>query len=344
MGSSGLLDRLGEHAARRATPRVSVALGAAGCALVVLGVIVVSGDNLGDGGGDTGRLPGVLLSLAIAAGGFVLRARFRSGPVATSGTVAAASGIPMLLFFLTFDDGDLPPYSTETILYVSTVAWALAYAVGPGRGRPLFLGAACVGLWMSVLQAAEDVFTSPFGLLEPFIVRSSFPVEDGSSQFSPVLPDPMAIGGISLLLGAGYLLLARWCDRRGYRGTATPLTFAALVTLPVGVAFMADELEPVGAGILGVIVGFYVAAHGASVGRRATTWLGAAGVAWSLVAIVTDLVDEATPGGFVLMLLGLGVIGAAEALRRASDEPDELTAGTSPFALERRSTSRPIQF
>lgn len=337
------LDRLGARASRRADPRISVALAAAGCALVVVGVLVISGDGLGAGDGDDGsRLPGVLLSAGIVAGGLYLLARARSGPLAAAGTVAAALGVPALVFFVTFDADDVPPYSTESILYLSTMAWAAAYLVGPGRSRPFFLGAACIGLWLSVLQAIEEVFTFPFGVASFFLGVAVDDSVDGS--FAPDVPDPMTIGGISLAIGAAHLLLARWCDRHGYAGTATPLTVAALLALPIGVGFTADEFEAVGAGLLGVLVGFYVAAHGASVGRRATTWLGAAGVAWSLVAIVTDLVDDATPGGFVLMLLGAGVIAAAEALRRATNEPDELTAGPSPFALQRGSAAGPVEF
>lgn len=341
--AGGVLDRLGARAARRADPRVSIALAAAGCALVVVGVLVISGDGLGAGSGDDGsRLPGVLLSTGVVAGGLFLLARGRTGPLAAAGTVATALGVPALLFFLTFDDDSLPPYSTEAILYLSTLAWAAAYGFGPGRSRPFFLGAACLGLWLSVLQAVEEVFTFPFGIVSFFLGVSID--EDVTGPFAPDVPDPMTIGGISLALGATFLLVARWCDRHGYAGTATPLTVAALVTLPVGVGFLADEFHGVGAGLVGVVIGFYVAAHGASVGRRATTWLGAAGVAWSVVAIVTDLVDDATPGGFVLMLVGAGVIVAAEALRRATNEPDELTAGPSPFALQRGSAAGPIEF
>ncbi len=90
--------------------------------------------------------------------------RFRDGPLATAGVVASATGIPPLLFFLTVDVNDLPPYSTEAILYVSTLAWFACWAVGPGKGRPFYLGAALVGFFLSVLQVVEGVFDSPFGL------------------------------------------------------------------------------------------------------------------------------------------------------------------------------------
>ena len=44
-------------------------------------------------------------------------------------------------------------------LVVSTAVWAGTYLAGPGRGRPLLLGAAAVGLWLTVLQVTEEVTT-----------------------------------------------------------------------------------------------------------------------------------------------------------------------------------------
>lgn len=287
----------------------------------MLGALTVGGDGIG--GDDSSQAPGIILSALVLVAGYVLLARQPAGgPLATAGTVAAALAVPPLLFFLTFDENDFPPYSTDVILLLSTAAWAVSYLVGPGRGRPFFLGAACIGLWMSLLQVTEGVFDLPFDLIGAFAPFD--PTFDDSSGFGFDAPDPATIGGLSLLLGAAYLLVARAADRRGHVGFATPLTVAALVVLPVGVAFLGDELEAVGAGLLGTAVGVAVAAHGASVGRRATTWIGAAGAALGLLVVVGDLVDEATPGGIALMLVGAGVVIAAEALRQATGEPDEV--------------------
>lgn len=344
------LDRIGTRTVRRADPRLTIALAAAGCALVVLGAVVVGGDGLpaGDGGGS--QLPGVLLCLGVVAGGFALLVRERSGPLATAGAVASTLGVPPLLFFVTFDESSFPPYSTVAILAVSTVAWGVSWAFGPGRGRPLYLGAAAAGLWTTILELTEEVFTFPFGLFGSFApgVASgpqfgpTFPDDPviggplgpgfddptfgGSSTFGfePSIPDLTVIGLLSLAFGAGYLLLARSWDRSGRAGASTPVTAVALVALFVGVQSLGDDLDTAGTGLVAIVVGGAVAAHGASVGRRATTWLGAAGAGLGVMAIVGELSDEATPGGLLLIAAGCGVVAAAEALRRAMDEPDEM--------------------
>ena len=327
----GLLRRMAPRTVRRPAPRLTIALAAAGCALVVLGALVVGGDGLGGDDGDGSQLPGILLSAAVTAGGFVLLAQTRSGPLATAGAVAGALGIPLLLFFLTFDEGSFPPYSTEAILFVSTAAWALAYVVGPARARPLFLGAAAIGLWLTVLQVTENVLDFPFDVVGSFGV--GFEDDGGFGGFQPDTPDPTTIGMLSLVLAALYLVVARRWDRQGFAGAATPVTAAALVIIPVGLSFMGEELEALGVGLLTTAVGVVVAAHGASVGRRATTWLGAAGAAFGLLVVVGDLVEEATPGGLVLMAVGAGAVVAAEALRRSIGEPDEVAAGEQPLAF-----------
>ena len=325
---SSALERLGPRARRRAVPRLTIALAAGGCALVVLGALTVGGDGLGGDGGDPSQLPGLLASGAVVAGGFVLLSRFPSGPLATGGAVAVVFGIPLVLFFLTFDENTLPPYSTETILFGSTAAWAAAYAVGPARGRPLFLGAAGIGLWATLLQLTEGVFDFPFDAVNTFGV--GFEDDRFGQSFRPDAPDPATVGLLSLLVAAGYLLLARRWDRQRFAGAATPLTAAALAIIPFGIGFLAGDLEAVGTGLLTSAIGIVVAAHGADVGRRATTWLGGAGAAIGVLIVVTDVVDEATPGGLLLMLLGAGAIAGAEALRRATNEPDELAGEGDP--------------
>src|SRR5687767_2378034 len=99
------LDSLGDRANRRAEPRTSVSLAGAGCALGVLGVLILAGDTgLDDDTGEFSQVPGLVLSgLLVALGYFVLSAT-RRGALATAGTVAAAIGAPAFMFFLTFDE------------------------------------------------------------------------------------------------------------------------------------------------------------------------------------------------------------------------------------------------
>ena len=167
------LDSLGDRGRRRAEPRTSVSLAGAGCVLGVVGVLVLAGDTGFDDEGELNRLPGVVLCTVLIALGYFVLARVRSGALATAGTVAAALGVPALLFFLTYDDGGLPPYNTEVILIVSTATWLATFGIGPGKGRPFFLGAGLIGLWFTVLELIENVFEFPFDGLGWFFVGAS---------------------------------------------------------------------------------------------------------------------------------------------------------------------------
>lgn len=344
--TTSFLDSLGARGRWRAEPRASIALAGAGCALAILGVLIVAGDT-GASDDDFNRVPGILLSALVVGAGFFTLQSARSGPLATAGSVAAALGVPPLMFFLTFDENGLPPYSTEGILIVSTLAWLAAYAVGPGRGRPFFLGAGLIGVWFSALQLTEKVFDAPYGVMGAFFggysgetsfedtgsaIGGSDSFADGSDG-SPFggdfhAPDPTTIGLLSLGLGVGYLLLTRWLDRRGHHGAATPFALATLPTLALGVGALADDLEQAGTGLLLVVLGFALAHHGATVGRRATAWIGAGTAALGGAVFMSDMTDDATIGGMLFIAAGIGLVAAGHAVAAALSEPDEMTRTT----------------
>lgn len=317
---------------------MSIALAGAGCALAVLGVLIVSGDT-GAGDDDFNRAPGIILCALVIAGGFAALARVERGAVATAGTVAAALGVPPLMFFLTVDENSLPPYSTEAILFVSTIAWLAAYSVGPGRGRPFFLGAGLLGLWASVLQLTEEVFDAPYlflGFFFPFVYLE--PGFEDSGEFSgdsdfgadltadfPIgVPDPTTIGILSLAFGVAYLLLSRRLDRQGHHGVATPFAVIALPALVVGALAMSDDFEQAGTGLLLVGIGAGLAYHGATTWRRATTWIGAVAGVVGAGVFLGDMTDEATLLGLLYVAAGIGIVFAGHAVAQAIGEADEL--------------------
>lgn len=332
--SASLLDSIGPRALRRAEPRASIAIAAAGCALAVLGVLVVSGDTgTPDDFGEFNKAPGIVLSAVVVGAGYFTLARAGRGAVATGGAVAAALGVPALLFFLTVDVDSFPPYSTEAILYVSTLTWLATFLLGPGRGRPFFLGAGLIGAWASLLQLAEGLFDAPFDAFNAF-AATSVQVDDtfveggfvGGGSGGPFFdaPDPTTMGLLSLGLGIAYLLLSRRLDRRGYHGTATPCTVAAIPALVISVAFLAGELEAAGSGLLLVAIGVGLAYSGGGTQRRATTWLGGAATAVGLAIFLGDMTDDATIGGMLFLAAGIALVLAAQALAAAIDEPDEM--------------------
>src|SRR5688572_19270075 len=153
------LDGLGDRGLRRAEPRTSISLAGAGCALGIVGVLVLAADTgLDDDTGEFSQVPGVLLSLIVVALGYFVLAAAREGALATAGTVAAALGVPAFMFFVTFDQDGFPPYNEEAILMVSAAVWLGSFAFGPARGRPFFLGAGLIALWFTVLELVENVF------------------------------------------------------------------------------------------------------------------------------------------------------------------------------------------
>lgn len=344
--ATSFLDSLGDRGRRRAEPRASIAIAGAGCALAVLGALVVAGDT-GASDGDFNRVPGIVLSALIVAAGFFTLSAVRQGAMATAGAAAAALGVPPLMFFLTFNQDGFPPYSTDGILIVSTVAWLGAYAVGPGRGRPLFLGAGLIGFWFTVLQVTEKVFEAPFGLLGGF--RAGFD-STGSEGFDSTggsgfdsgldgpsfhMPDPTTIGLLSLGLGLAYLLVCRWLDKEGHHGAATPFALATLPALFAGTLFMADDLEQAGTGLLAMLLGAGLAFHGATVGRRATAWVGGAATAIGAAVFLGDMTDDATMAGMLFMAVGIGLVAAGHAIAAALSEPDEMaiTIDVAPVAV-----------
>lgn len=335
------LDSLGARSRRRAEPRTSIVLAGAGCALAVLGVLIVAGDT-GSSGDEFNRFPGILLSALVIAGGLFTLNQSERGAIATGGAVAAALGFPPLLFFLTVDEGSIPPYSTEAILLVPTLAWLALYAVGPGRGRPVFLGLGLIGLWAGALQVTEKVFDAPY-LIVPFffgLAGSAFGGEDGSSSgfegdassdlgggfYGDLhIPDLGTIGLISLLFGIGYLVLTRWLDRRGHHGTAQPFALTTIPALVVGTLGMIDDLEQAGSGLLMLLVGSGLAYHGATTRRRGTAWFGGALAVFGAAVFLSDMADDPTIVGMLFLTAGIGIVFAGHGLSRALDEPDELT-------------------
>ncbi|MGK2947376.1 MAG: PEP-CTERM sorting domain-containing protein, partial [Acidimicrobiales bacterium] len=352
--STSFLDSLGVRAQRRAEPRTSIAIAGAGCALAILGVLIVSGDTgvPDDFSGSFNKVPGVILSLLVVVGGYVALAQSGRGAVATGGTVAAALGVPPLMFFLTFDENGFPPYSTEAILYVSTIAWLASYAVGPGRGRPFFLGAGLLGVWFSLLQLTEELFDFPFvaidGFFGAFSTTSSFdetgtaiggdfsgggfddPGFGGGPTFD--VPEPTTIGLISLGLGVAYLVVGRRLDRRGLQGAGTPVALATIPPLFIGALFLADDLETAGTGLLLMAIGLGLAYSGGSTWRRATTWIGGAATAIGAAVFLGDMTDDATIGGMLFLAAGIGLVFAGHAIATAISEPDEM-AVTAPVAI-----------
>ena len=346
----GFLARLGAWAGRRAEPRLWISLAGAGCALAVAGVVIIAGDaQVGeDGLSDGSRLPGIVLCLAVAAVGYALLHWFAEAPAATAGVTAIALAVPPFFYFLTFDADGAPPWSAEAILALSAVVWLVSYVMGPARGRPLLLGAGLVAVVLLAFQLMEQPFSTgfeatfvdetPFTPEEPFPGEEPFPEDEFTTQGDE--PDPTTLGIISLVFGGAYLVAARLLDRRGFAGTATPFVVASLAAIPAGIAFLGDDLEAAGAGAAAIVAGLAVAWLGARSGRRASTVIGAGGVALGIVLITADVMEDSSPTsiGIALLVAGGSVALAAQLLHMQTGESPQMTPGPSVFGRPRPPT------
>lgn len=334
----GVIDSLGARARRRGEPRSTISVAGAGCAVAVLGVLLISGDaGAGDGGGFN-RWPGAVLSALIVLGGVLAMRTVPRGPVPTAGAVAVLLGIPALIGFTTFE-AKLPPFSPEAFLVLSTGGWLAAYLLGPGRGRPVFLGAALVGAWLSVVQLIEkpfDLFGMGF-LVMGFADAEGF--EDEAFGFGGFhVPDLFVIGVLCLGIAVAYAAATRWCDSRGYRGIGTPFAVATIPALHLGLACLGDDLGATLTGLLFVAAGIALAHHGATLGRRATSWIGGLTVVSGVFVVVVDAVDSAATAGLLFMLIGLCTVWASQLVHTHTREPSDtqLTSGVRPFRGPRR--------
>jgi hypothetical protein len=342
---AGFLARLGAWAGRRAEPRLWISLAGAGCALAVAGVVIISGDALvGDEGfSDGSRVPGIILCLVVAAAGYVLLHLFGESPAATAGVTTIALAVPPLFYFLTFDADGTPPWSAEGILILSALVWLVSYVIGPARGRPLLLGAGLVAVVLLAFQLTEEPFSAGFDETtfvdeSPFVPDEPFPADEPFAAEAEVSseaeePDPTTLGIISLAFGAAYLAAARLLDRRGFAGTATPFVVASLAAIPAGIAFLGEDLEAAGAGAASIVAGLVVAWFGARSGRRASTVIGAGGVALGIILVIADAMQESSPTsiGIALLMVGGAVALGAQLLHLQTGESPQMTPGPSVF-------------
>ena len=143
VGDAGpsFLDSLGDRGRRRAEPRTSISLAGAGCALGILGVLALAGDTgiddaerrLQPGPGHPAVGPGRRHRLLRAGG----RPAWARGHRRRGGRRARRAGAHVLRHLRR---ERVPAVQHRGILIVSTAAWLGTYLIGPGKGRPFFLG------------------------------------------------------------------------------------------------------------------------------------------------------------------------------------------------------------
>lgn len=322
--ATGPSTRLGGRALRRPEARFGASIAAGGAALVLAGVLVWSVgylvDGLSSGGGSGHRFLGVLLSVALVAGGYALIVVRRSGALATAGVVLGAFGVPVLLLFLSFDTGNVAhgdlPFSVDAVYIVSIIAWAVSYFLVPGaRGRAFFLGMAAVGVasYIAIKAAGNDPF-----------VRTTVTISGGATP-SPHAPGTGTFAAIGLVFGLGYYAIAAFLDHRRRSGAAIALVYAGFQLTVVGVVSAIPSFHQTGIGVLLIVLGAGLAWYGGRFGRRFTTWFWAAAFVLGVILLVAKIgLDSYTGVGITLIVVGAVVALGAHVFATATGEPAEI--------------------
>jgi len=138
---------------------------------------------------------------------------------------------------------------------------------------------------------------------------------------------------LALVLGAGYLVIGAVLDRRARRGIATPFVAVGILAAITGAFGVATDLSDLGGILLFAAVGATVFFVGAIGERRASTWLGAAGITLAGIALVAKIVgSDDSPDGPVVALLLVAVAAAMAAVAAwfATRQPPPAVAADAP--------------
>jgi hypothetical protein len=288
-------------------------------------------------GGDDLTAPGVLLSLALAAVAFALAWKVDAGPIRSAAMAVIVLCVPLVWFFAFYGDGDTSG-STAGVYLMIIASYLVLYVVAWTRGRAVLLGLALLFLFGWITSEIQgDASILPFqSTVEgqtstPFETDTTFDeAPTAENPFSE--PDTTGSSIAALVLGGMALGVGAVLDRRGLRGTATPLIAVGALYAISGAIALGSEESVIAGGLL-------AAAAGAAVGlvgglgehRRGSTWIGVLTVVGGLLAVIGDLADSTLgfAGLAAVVAIALCAIGfvVAPRLEEAPDGDDAATAG-----------------
>lgn len=328
----GLSSRLGPRALRRPEARFGVSLGGAAAALVILGVAVWSIGYLAAGlhlrfdsetglsstSGEGRRFLGVVLSLALVVVGYALVLARRTGPLATTGAVAGAFGVPLLMTFLTLNIGDMLhgqlPISVDAVYLVSLLVWLAGYFLVPGMaGRAFLLAIALTDIATYIAFKAEG---------DNIFAKAATSASNGSLPSGGNGTGTLA--AIGLIFGLGYYAIAALLDRHGRAGVAIAFVYAGFLLTVTGVIAAIPSFHQVGTGILLLVLGAVLCGYAGWFGRRFTAWVWAFGFLAGVVVLVAKAAPHSyTAAGIALIVIGAIVALLAQLVSDAGNEPPE---------------------
>ena len=321
-------ERLGWRAHRRPEAAFSHVLAAGAGVFAVLAVVSL----IAEIGSDDPTAPGVLLSLALAAGAFFL-GRQVPGPLRSAAVTVLVLTTPLVLLFGFAGDGQTSRGDLRAIYLLSVLVYGLLYLLGWTRGRAVLLGALLLfaATW-AVFEVGGDS-----GTAAPFQSEISSSVEiplssGGTSSSGTSLGQQNetddTTSAAALVVGLVLLGAAAALDRRSLAGAATPfIIVGSLFALSGAIVLGGNESATLG-GLLAVAIGAAIGLVGAlGRHRRGTIWSAGIAVAGGLVAVVVDLASDSTielAGFAALAALGLGAVAflAAPRLHEATDDKE----------------------
>jgi hypothetical protein len=255
---------------------------------------------------------------------------------------------------------------TVTLMLATAAAlWLVGYVFVPTRRFGAYLGAALIALWLIPifnlqLSAAQDAlssfaststfepvpspgFDSDFdsGFGSDFDSEFDDPsFDDFDSQFGepstfeePRIADPSTKMGVtSLVIGAVYLGLAGWRDRRGDARMATAALAPAIIVLLFANSLLVGHIGWVGSGLLAMAIGGLILTTGVRGGRRASSWIGLLLGTVGLGSMVFQALGESPRAvGAVLTVVGVGLALLVGQLDPARTRPDTMPADPPPY-------------
>lgn len=198
----------------------------------------------------------------------------------------------------------------------------------PGlQGRPFLLGSGLTALaWAVTAFVGVTVANDRFG--------SGSDYAFGSLTSNSLQDDLTAVlqsaSIVAMLIGLVLLVAVFFADRFGWRGVATPVLAAGVISALGGAFGMTQGTSNLVAAAILTVVVLVLIAVGAHGGRKATTWIGAIGLAPGLIACVDAILGsdpaKAAQGIFVLfagvavLILTVGVFIYSPLLKQKMDE------------------------
>ncbi len=252
------------------------------------GAVAAVGILIAAAGDDPNRGVIIGVSAIIIGAAWVLRTFIANEEAKAAAVGMVVIGIPTFAVATTVSDnqGGFLTGLLGAVLFIA--AWAL-----PGfKSRNLLLGLGALAL-VGAFGSLTSTDTSSMERCQQYLSEGEYDrfdaeCDEARAGFLPAgLTDNLGTQGVVYLAGAAVFLgLTWWLDRRNFRGAATGLCAAGLVSAVVGTGLLANEFGSVTGPLLVLIVGLLICAIGTHGARRATTWWGAALAAIGTVALV----------------------------------------------------------